>query len=155
MSKQDNLNNAAQFQHDLSNAFSSFPSYTDPNMAWQTWKEIFLEIADLHAPVRRRKVKSEYKPWLTNEIKTMSYHRDYLKKKAISLKSETFYESYKRCRKQVNRVIKEAKANYYKSKLENSNKGIARFFLTCLMDLISTLLQVLFSSITVAILANL
>jgi hypothetical protein len=91
----------------------------------------------------------------TNEIKTMSYHRDYLKKKAISLKSETFYESYKRCRKQVNRVIKEAKANYYKSKLENSNKGIARFFLTCLMDLISTLLQVLFSSITVAILANL
>ena len=66
-------------------------------------------------------MKSEYKPWLTNEIKTMSYHRDYLKKKAISLKSATFHESYKRCRNQVNRVIKEEKANYYKSKLQNSN----------------------------------
>jgi hypothetical protein len=53
----------------------------------------------------------------------MSYHRDYLKKKAIGLKSATFHESYKRCRNQVNRAIKEAKANYYKSKLENSNNA--------------------------------
>jgi ribosomal protein L3 len=40
------------------------------------------------------------------EIKTMTYHRDYLKKKAISLKSATLHESYKRCRNQVKQANK-------------------------------------------------
>lgn len=112
--------NITQFQHDLREALNTLhDSYTDPNTAFHDWKEIFLEIADFHAPIRRKKVKSEYNPWLTNEIKSMSYRRDYLKKKAVSLNSTPFYESYKRCRNQVNRLIKEVKANYYKSKLEN------------------------------------
>jgi hypothetical protein len=43
-------------------------NYTDANTAWHVWKETFLEIADLHSPVIRRKVKSEYNPWMTNDI---------------------------------------------------------------------------------------
>jgi hypothetical protein len=55
--------------------------YTDPNLAWHHWKAIFLQIADKHASLRLRKVKSEYTPWLIKEIKNMSYHRDFLKRK--------------------------------------------------------------------------
>ena len=68
---------------------SNFNHYTDPNLAWHYWKGIFLQIADKHAPLRLRKVKSEYTPWLTNEIKNTSYHRDFLKKKAVSLQRTT------------------------------------------------------------------
>ena len=39
-------------------------------------------IADTYAPIGHSKVKREYKPWLNEEIKKTSYHRDYLKKKA-------------------------------------------------------------------------
>ena len=73
-----------------------------------------------HAPLRLRKVKSEYTPWLTNEIKNISYHRDFLKKKAVSLNSPAYHEAYKKCRNEVNSRIKVAKTNYYKTSLENS-----------------------------------
>ena len=44
--------NAQQFQNDLSNAFSAFPNFDDVNYAWETLKEIFLDIANQHAPLR-------------------------------------------------------------------------------------------------------
>ncbi len=48
---------------------------TDPNALWNDFKNKFLSVADKHAPIRQLRVKSEYKPWLTNEIKQMSYHK--------------------------------------------------------------------------------
>ena len=48
-------------------------------------------------------------PWLTNEIKSMSYLRDYLKKKAVSLNSPVYHNAYKKCRNEVNRRVKDAK----------------------------------------------
>jgi hypothetical protein len=46
-------------------------------------RNFLIDIADLHPPVIKRKIRSEYNPWMTNEINTMSYHRDSLKKKAV------------------------------------------------------------------------
>ena len=61
--------NAQQFQNYLSNAFSAFPNFNDVNYVWENWKEIFLDIANQHAPLRHKAIKSEYIPWMTNEIK--------------------------------------------------------------------------------------
>ena len=99
--------NITNFQQDLNQALNSILFYncTDANTAWYTWKEIFLEIADIHAPVLKRKVKSEYNPWMTNEIKNMSYHRDFLKRKAIKHNSTRYHELYKNCRNRVNNLI--------------------------------------------------
>ena len=115
--------NLTAFQNNLREAFSNSDHYTNPNLAWHKWKETFLEIADKHAPLRLRKVKNEYTPWLTNEIKNMSYHRDYLKRKAVSLNSPAYHIAYKKCRNEVNRRIKDAKTNYYKTSLENSTSS--------------------------------
>ncbi len=115
--------NSTDFQNNLREAFSNFNHYTNPNLAWHQWKGIFFQIADKHAPLRLRKVKSEYTPWLTNDIKNMSYHKDYLKKIAVSLNSPAYHEPYKKCRNEVNRRIKVAKTNYYKTSLENSTNS--------------------------------
>ena len=115
--------NTIEFQNNLREAFSNFGNHTDPNIAWHEWKEVFLHIADHHAPLRLRKVKSEYKPWLSNEIKNLSYRRDYLKKKAVSLNSPAYHEAYKKCRNQVNRLIKNVKTKYYKINLQNSTNS--------------------------------
>ena len=115
--------NALRFQSELSEAFSHFPTFNDPNKAWETWKEISLEITNKHAPLRQKRVKSEYCGWMTNEIKKQSYHRDYLKKKAISLNSVNYFQAYKQCKNQVNKCIKQTKRTYYNSKLANSNNS--------------------------------
>ncbi len=80
--------------------------------AWHIWKETFLEVADHHAPLKRRKVKSEYKSWMTSEIRSLSHHRDYLKRKAIRHNSPRYHELYKDCRNNLNRLIKDTKSNY-------------------------------------------
>ena len=90
------------------------------------WKETFLAVADIHAPVLKRKVKCEHNPWMTNQIKTMIHHRGFLMKKAVKHSSQRYHEFYKNCRNRVNKLIKDTKATYFKNKLENiknSKKG--------------------------------
>jgi hypothetical protein len=58
-------------------------NYANPNHAWEVWKTIFLGIANMHAPLRIRKVKIEHCPWMTNEIKNLAHHKFYLKQKAV------------------------------------------------------------------------
>ena len=107
--------NRIKFQEDLRHAFISINAISDPNLAWEIWKREFLKVSDKHAPIRHRKVRSEYKPWLTQDIKKLSYHRDYLKQKAVKLGSSVYNEAYKKCRNYVNRLIKTTKSNYYNS----------------------------------------
>ena len=61
--------NENEFQHEIAQAFSYFTYNSDPNLAWQEWKHIFLSISDNHAPYRTGKVRNEHCPWLNNEIK--------------------------------------------------------------------------------------
>ena len=100
--------NTGNFQQDLRQAFGSEHLYncTHPDAAWHTWKMLFLGVADHHAPLKTRKVKSEYNPWMTNKIKSLSYHRDFLKKKAIKHNSTRYHELYKDCRNNLNQLIK-------------------------------------------------
>jgi hypothetical protein len=50
----------------------------------------------------------------------MSYHRDFLKKKAVKHNSAIYHKLYKDCRNRVHQLVKDTKAAYYKHKLENS-----------------------------------
>ena len=65
-------------------------------------KIVFLHVAEKHAPTRQRRVKSDYKPWLTEHIKKQCYHRDFLKKQAVKLKSAYYDTAYKRHKNYVN-----------------------------------------------------
>ncbi len=59
-------------------------SHITTNFLWNYFKTKFLTIAEKHAPVRHRRVKSESNPWLTKEIKQLMYRsRDYIKRQYI------------------------------------------------------------------------
>ena len=111
--------NSVQFQNDLEQALRCFNYNCDPNIAWNEWKSIFLRVADIHALCRIRKVKSGCIPWLNENIKKLSHHRDFLKKKAVRLNSTAYHKAYKRCKNQVTTLIRETKASFYKTNLEN------------------------------------
>ena len=62
---------------------------------------VFLEICDFHAPKRTRKVRNNYTPWLTPEIKRLMFERDKLKRAAIIDHSDAHWTEYKIARNNV------------------------------------------------------
>ena len=89
----------------------------DPNAMWEIWKELFLEVLDKHAPLQQKKVRSNKVPWITSEIKNLINKRDKLKRKAIISKSEIDWINYKTSRNQINIELRNAKQNYYSTKI--------------------------------------
>ena len=111
--------NTTAFQHDLQETFKTYSFTAEPNTAWNEWKTIFLDVANTHAPIKTRRVKSAHAPWLTDQIKSLSYQRDDLKKKAVRLNSEYYHKAYKKCRNQVTKLIKKCKIEYFNAKLKD------------------------------------
>ena len=72
------------FRSDLNEIFQIQSNLTNPNILWEEWKSKFLAVADLHAPPITRKVRSEYAPWITENIKKSMQNRDYLKKRPLN-----------------------------------------------------------------------
>ena len=58
--------------------------------AWEIFKNVFINICNKHAPVRKYKVKSVSKPWISNEIIELMKSRDKWHKRAVKIKC---YES--------------------------------------------------------------
>ena len=61
-------------------------------------------MADVHAPIKTRQVRSTYAPWLNKNIKTEMNYRDYLKKRAVKTSHRGDYEAYKKQRNRVNKL---------------------------------------------------
>ena len=87
-------------------------SKVSPNHIWEIWKELFLEALN-------KKTKPSKVPWITTEIKGLKNEKDKLKIEAIITKLETDWSKYQRTRNQVNIKLRNAKTNYYSSKIFN------------------------------------
>ena len=72
-----------------------------------TWNKLSSEIADSHAPIKRRRVRGVPLPWMS----TMQDH-DYHRRKAIKSNSHFHWSEYRRLRNFVNREILYAKTSY-------------------------------------------
>ena len=105
--------NNVQFKRDLLFALDQCNWHSwDPNHQWDTFECIFILISEMHAPIKSRRVKSEYVPWLTPTLIQEMNHRDYLKKKAVLSKSNTHFTAYKTQRNSENYLVKHAKIEF-------------------------------------------
>ena len=93
-------------------------NHKDPTHLWIQFKNIFNYVSDLHAPVKTRKVRSTYAPWLTTEIRCEMNKRDHLKKRAVKSNSKRLHRDYQLKRNEVNKLIKSAKLRYCKDDVE-------------------------------------
>ena len=89
----------------------------DPNDMWEIWKKIFIEVLDKHAPLQCKKIRSKKVPWITSDIKKLNNTRDKLKRKAISTNLENDWFDYKTSRNKVNIELRNAKKDYYSTKI--------------------------------------
>ena len=79
-----------------------------------------MQIADKHAPIKKRRVRKISAPWLTAEIKKLMRERDHLKRKAVITKDESDWLSFKTKKTLVNYKIRNSKQQYYNSYFSNN-----------------------------------
>ena len=77
----------------------------NPMQAWEQWKQLFLMVADTHAPLRKKRIRNQSAPWLTPEIKSLMWERDRLGGIAIITNDQTKWDEFKRLKNQVNHSI--------------------------------------------------
>ena len=93
--------------------------------AWEVWKQSFLAVANLHAPVKKRSIRNSEASWLTPEIKLLLWVRDRTKSIATVTSDQLRWAEYRRLRNRVNHSLKASKKNYYHSYFED-NVGKAK-----------------------------
>ena len=99
------------------------------NNAWNTMKNIMLEIFDKHAPRLMKKVKGKLAPWLTDDVKKLMNERDKLLRKARKSPDAEFYKAeYRQKRNAVNIAIRRANASYYNNLVRENSTGDPRKF---------------------------
>ena len=86
-------------------------SQTDVLKGWYMWKNEFLKVSNKHAPIVERRLKSRNNPWIAPNIVKLMYRRDFLHKRAVTLKDESAWEEYKNMRNTVNREVNIRKRN--------------------------------------------
>lgn len=115
------------FIHDLKQAHWDLLEISDdPNDMVCTWESLFLEVLDIHAPLRKRRVKNKPANWLTPTIRQLMHQRDHFKKQAVRNGSKATYETYKATRNKVNIAIKKAKVDYVTGEVDNDRGDSSR-----------------------------
>lgn len=117
------------FQSDLANApWHLLLAFSDVNDKLAAFYEIYEEILDVHAPVRKKRVKHWQQPeWLNQNILTAMHLRDQLFKQGKN-------EEYKQMRNTVKSEIARAKRSFYANKISN-HAGNSKQMWQCIRDL--------------------
>ena len=105
------------------------------NELWLRFKSLFIELADRHAPLMNKKVRSNHPcPWINSEIKKEIRQRDYELKKARKSNSNEDWAIYRRTRNKVINKIRSEKEKYHRNLIsdnshnprsENYEKGLS------------------------------
>ena len=92
----------------------------NPSEMARIFHQIFEHLLNFHAPLKKRKVRNEYSPWITSDIKRSMEERDRMKK--LASKDPNLWPKYKILRNKVTNRIRLSVTNYFQE-LVNKNKN--------------------------------
>ena len=119
--------NQVNFRNELSKApWQEISNEKDPNVAWDLWTQIFVSIADKHAPLKKKRVRGVKCPWMTDSLKKQMFDRDKQKKIAIKTPTQPNWDKYKCAKNKTNNAIKSAKTNFYNSYFNENRRDIRK-----------------------------
>ena len=102
------------FIQDLSRVYwDDLVDYDDPNAIVDMWTKMFTNIIDKHAPLRKRKGKNIYSPWVTPDLVRKRRLRDMLKSKAVTLNSNILMQAFRNIRNETNKLNSSLKREYF------------------------------------------
>ena len=111
------------FNDDLSNVDWNIDESATVETAWKVFVNKFTKVCDIHAPIKTIRFKSKLCPWLDDrsDIFDTMHERDFHHKKAVNdCNDDDHWRKYKELRNKVNKMMKEAKRDYYTNKIDNS-----------------------------------
>ena len=80
-----------------------------------TFNALFTDILDVHAPIKRVKIKARPNPFLTTEIRQLMKTRDQWHKSAIKSNDRLHWNAYRFFREEVKRELKFAEKSHVRS----------------------------------------
>ena len=87
------------------------------------FESMFLDVADHHAPLRRKRVRHKNPtPWLTADIVEVMRMRDKAKKQASAKNSPQLWVEYRKLKNKVNIMIKQSKKIYLTDAVKTKDK---------------------------------
>ena len=101
----------------------------DVDLALKLLSDSLTDILDIMAPVRTIQIRENYAPWLSSETKQKMADRDHARRLASQSRLAEDWKYYKRLRNEVNKVLKNEKLNWQRSKFkkceeENDSKQV-------------------------------
>jgi hypothetical protein len=97
---------------------------------WTNFKDIFLSVANDHAPLMEKRVRGKPNPWISGEIKTCIRERNYQLRKARRSNKSEDWATYRFLRNSVTKSIKRAKSNYNRKLIEENMHDSKGFWKT-------------------------
>lgn len=86
---------------------------------WEKFKNTFISVCERHAPMKSRRLKQRFNPWITSDIIKLIYERNHLKTQHDKHRTDELLEKYRKLRNKVTMLIRVAKRSYYENELSN------------------------------------
>ena len=113
------------FIQDLSRVYwDDLVDYDDPNAIVDMWTKMFTSIIDKHVPLRKRKCKNTYSPWVTPDLVRKRRLRDMLKSKAVALNSNILMQAFRNIRNETNKLNSSLKREYFSKQIDKAEADI-------------------------------
>ena len=91
------------------------------NDAWENFRNIFIGILDLIAPLKEVRIKLRTEPWIDDNILQLIRERDKLLTQSNKNKgNKNLRHLFNQMRNKLQREVKKAKANYFQNKVEEN-----------------------------------
>ena len=107
-------------QSKVNGDFAPVHQATNIEDAGEAFNNAFLKTFDLHAPIKVIQNRSNYVPYVTNELKELMAERDRLKLSASKSGDNQDFQNYKTLRNELTTKLKSAKFDYYQQKFKNN-----------------------------------
>ena len=104
------------------------PFTNNPSCMETTFQEIFNSVLNANAPIKKRRVETEFAPWLTPNLRKALETQDRLKK--IANRIPELWFSYTKQRNRVTKLIRSSIHDQYKEIFENSKRDSKKFWKT-------------------------
>ena len=100
----------------------------DVTLALDSFCESFLSIADIHAPLKKHRIKNRSNPWFSSELSTLLLSRNKAWSLARRTKSDLDWANFREIRNKFTSKVREAKSNYHLNLLSNSYSNPTLFW---------------------------
>ena len=100
----------------------------DVNTALNIFNTIVRDIFDKHAPIISKRIKGRPCPWIDAKLKEVMNRRDKVLRKARKSRNDEDWSAYKTLRNNCNNLLRNAKANYHKNKIQEGRQNPKQFW---------------------------